>query len=109
MSFYGLRQLERPADYRVQLLLRQPAVDVVGTAALLLRFHVEHGQTEEREAFHVEGSDRKERLSLATGDDNDSAPGGHQRHGALEVRLPLSLVPNVHALSFGEFLDLGWH
>src|SRR5438128_11357901 len=101
MGFRSLGQIGRPADYRVQLLLRQPAVDVVGTAALLLRFHVEHRDTEEREAFHVEGSDRKDRLSLATGDDNDSPPGSHQRHRALEVRLPWSLVPDAHALSLG--------
>src|SRR6516165_4010553 len=43
----GFRQRQRAADEGVQLLLGQPAVDVVGAAALLLRRGVEHGEAEQ--------------------------------------------------------------
>src|SRR5207302_8302264 len=82
-----LRKVEGLADQRAQLLVRQPAVDVFGAAALLLWRGVENGEPKERQVLGVERSDRKNRLSLPSGHDHDSATPGHQIDRAHQIRL----------------------
>src|SRR5262249_48090227 len=103
----GLGQGEGAADGGVQLALGQPAVDVVGAAALLGAGGVEHGEAGQRQPLDVEGAGGEDRLGLAAGDDDDPAALGHQVHGAQEVRLALGLVPDVYALAAGVLADPG--
>src|SRR5205085_2547898 len=69
-----LRQGKGSANGGVQLLIAQPAVHILGADSLLLRRRVEYREAEERHIARVKRSDRKGRLGLPAGYDDDPAP-----------------------------------
>src|SRR5262249_26381056 len=50
----GFGELETPADGDVQLAFGQPAIDVLGATALVLRRSIEHGKPVKRQVAGVE-------------------------------------------------------